>query len=205
MKKLKTPSLGKRVLVLLKGEVLLQMGNISEAEGLFKEAIRMANESGLNYGLAWGSLARTYLQAGREREALRIIMEEATDGYSAAFVYWKTGQLDFAKENALEYYEWAWAQGEPYVNRYHLEQARGLLQEMGVDEPQLPEWDESKYEPFLYEDEVKAFIEEYRRKKEEAREEEERQRRIEAGEEIEEDDFDLDDFDLDDFDFGDDE
>jgi hypothetical protein len=201
-------TLEKRMLIWLKGEAVLQTGDITEARNLFSEAIRIGNESGSPYSAAWGSLARAHLQAGDKQEALRIVKEEGTDNYSAAFIYWKTGHAEIAKEKAIKYYMWAWAQGEPYVYKYDLERVRALLKEMSVEEPQLPVWDESKYKPFAYEEEVKAFIEELKRKKEEAKKQELKQAaplfrkwKKEDEEDIEEDDFDdFDDFEEDEID-----
>jgi tetratricopeptide (TPR) repeat protein len=157
-----------RNLKYFKGEVLLRIGKFDEAKSLFSEAIRLNNEAGVRDEGSWGGLARAYLQEGHSQEALRIVTEELRDdgqdeGYSAAYVYWKTGEVESAKEEALKNYRWAWAQGEPYVRRYDLERVRALLKEMGVEEPSLPVWDESKYEPFPYEEEVKAFIEDLKR------------------------------------------
>lgn len=41
----------------------------------------------------------------------------------------------------------AWCDGPPYAYHYGLTNARKHLQELGAPEPQLPPFDESKFEP----------------------------------------------------------
>lgn len=59
-------------------------------------------------------------------------------------------------------YRWAWADGEPYVNRYELTKTTELLQQMNVPIPNLPPYDPAKDEPFPWEADVRAAIEKLR-------------------------------------------
>lgn len=143
------------------GDLASLNGDLDEAIENFSEAARIGNEQGVRATEAWSGLARAHAAKGNFPEALRIIRDGVDDhGHAAAVVYLANGDLEDAKEAALEFYTWAWAQGEPYVRRWELEQARQLLQQLGEPEPQLPVWDESKYEPFPHEEAVIAFIEE---------------------------------------------
>ncbi len=71
-----------------------------------------------------------------------------------------------AKQHARKAYEWAWADGEPYVYRYELNKARALLEQLGAEIPNLPPYDPAKDEKFPWEDDVAAAIEKLRAKKE---------------------------------------
>jgi len=72
------------------------------------------------------------------------------------------GDFEQAKHHALSAYKWAWADGEPYVNRYDLTKTTELLQQMGVPIPELPPYDPAKDEKFPWEDAVVAAIKQLR-------------------------------------------
>ena len=79
-----------------------------------------------------------------------------------ALLWQAIGDLDHAKHHALAAYEQAWAEGEPYVHRYELTKATGLLNELGVPIPNLEPYDPAKDEPFPWEVDVRAAIEKLR-------------------------------------------
>lgn len=158
----------RRKLSYARGLMALRDGRVDEAINFFAEAARIGYEQGLRDADAWGGLARAHAEKGDLHQALRIIQDGVDDhGYSAAVVYLANGDHAAAKEAALEFYTWAWAQGEPYVRRWELEQARNILQQLGEPEPQLPIWDEANYVPFEHEDKVIEYIEKLKREREE--------------------------------------
>ncbi|HLO15820.1 MAG TPA: DUF4062 domain-containing protein [Anaerolineales bacterium] len=57
------------------------------------------------------------------------------------------GNKDKAIEAATKAYRLAWCDGPPYAYHWGLEKAKGHLKELGVPEPEMPPFDESKYEP----------------------------------------------------------
>jgi hypothetical protein len=57
------------------------------------------------------------------------------------------GDRRTAVEAATRAYELAWCDGPPFAYHWGLEKARGLLIELGAEEPEMPEFDESKFEP----------------------------------------------------------
>jgi tetratricopeptide (TPR) repeat protein len=57
------------------------------------------------------------------------------------------GHRDAAIAAATRAYELAWCDGPPYAYHYGLTNAKQLLAELGAPEPQLPPFDESKFEP----------------------------------------------------------
>lgn len=167
-------TLQRRVLYRIRGLLALRDVQLDEAINFFAEAARIGYEQGVRDPAAWGGLARAYTAKGDLRQALRIIQDGVNDhGYSAAVVYLANGDHTAAKEAALEFYTWAWAQGEPYVRRWELEQARNILRQLGEPEPQLPVWDEANYVPFEHEDKVIELIEKLKREREKAGKDEE--------------------------------
>jgi len=57
------------------------------------------------------------------------------------------GNTKAAIAAATKAYTMAWCDGPPYAYHYGLTNARKHLQELGAPEPQLPPFDESKFEP----------------------------------------------------------
>jgi tetratricopeptide (TPR) repeat protein len=57
------------------------------------------------------------------------------------------GNLAAAVEAATKAYRLAWCDGPPFAYHWGLEKARKHLQELGAEEPEMPPFDESKYEP----------------------------------------------------------
>ena len=55
-----------------------------------------------------------------------------------AMLWLAIGDADQANHHALAAYTWAWADGEPYVNRYELTRTTELLQQMNAPVPMLP-------------------------------------------------------------------
>ena len=71
-----------------------------------------------------------------------------------------------AKRHALAAYKWAWADGEPYVWRYELDQAKAILDQLGEPYPDLPPYDPEKDVEVDWEPDVRAAIERLRRERE---------------------------------------
>lgn len=181
----------------IKGEVALRDNQFDDAITHFSTSIRVGNESGVPrhetvLSQAHGGLAQTYLAQGKIEQAARIV-EEGCDDYSAAVVSNAQAKHEEAKEYAIKYYTWAWADGEPYVHRWHLNRAIELLDELDIPKPDLPIFDEANYEPFPGEAEVRAYIEELKQEKE--KEAEEAKNQVDNNSS---DDFDFEDFNLDD-------
>jgi hypothetical protein len=99
------------------------------------------------------------------REAERLSNENWTPPLHLANLWQAIGDPEQAKKYALEAYERAWADGEPYVRRYYLDRSRALLEKLGVPIPNLPPYDPAKDEKFPWEDADLAAIEKLRAKK----------------------------------------
>ena len=127
---------------------------------------RLVNE-GSETGLA---LAKHHLgqltgDAARS-EAERLAQLRQPAHRTLALLWLALGDHDQAQHHALAAYRWAWADGEPYVNRYELTKTTELLQQMRVPIPTLPPYDPAKDEPFPWEADVRAAIEKLRAEKE---------------------------------------
>ncbi|MCB0852038.1 MAG: hypothetical protein KDD63_07455, partial [Bacteroidetes bacterium] len=57
------------------------------------------------------------------------------------------GNHEAAITAATQAYQKAWCDGPPYAYHYGLENAKQLLKELGADEPEMPPFDPSKFEP----------------------------------------------------------
>lgn len=150
----------KRYILIFRGDLALREAEYDEAITYYRQAAQIGNEQGIRDPEAWGGLARAYAYNGNLKKALNIIEAGVDDHHFAeSVVYMLNGDTEEATDSALKFYEWAWAQGEPYVHRWALEQAQAILKQLGVDEPELPIWDESKYVPFEHEDKIRALLE----------------------------------------------
>lgn len=154
----------------LRGAWRLEQGEWALAAASFAEAVRMARESGIadaesETGLA---LAKHHLGqlAEPQRQAERLAQLRDPANRLLAHLWLALGDPEQAKRHALAAYEWAWADGEPYVNRYELTKTTELLQQMNVPIPNLPPYDPDKDEPFPWEADVRAAIEKLRAEKE---------------------------------------
>jgi hypothetical protein len=87
-------------------------------------------------------------------------------GLSLAELWLALGERDRAIENARRGYLWAWADGEPFVYRYPLDQCKAFLERLGAPPPTSPETDKQRQaEKFPYEDEVTAAVRDLQRRK----------------------------------------
>jgi hypothetical protein len=99
-------------------------------------------------------------------EAERLASAPQPDPFGLAELWLAMGDREQAKEYATAAYKWAWADGEPYVQRYWLNKARALLEKLGAAIPKLPRYDAARDGKFPFEDEVAVAIEKLRAKKE---------------------------------------
>jgi tetratricopeptide (TPR) repeat protein len=153
------------------GSWRLEQGDRALAAASFTQAVTMAREARLvdaasQTGLALAKVQLRQLTDDEARnEAQRLAQLREPAHRSLGQLWQMLGDLDQAKHHALAAYTWAWADGEPYVNRYELTKSTELLNELGVPIPNLPPYDPAKDEPFPWEAEVRAAIEKIRAEK----------------------------------------
>ncbi|MBX3450998.1 MAG: DUF4062 domain-containing protein [Planctomycetaceae bacterium] len=152
-----------RDLCRLRGDWRLTQGEWALAAASYKEAVRLARETrsvidaDSETGLA---LAKHHLGqlANPQEEAERLAQLRDPAHRLLARLWLALGDTEQAKKHALAAYKWAWADGEPYVNRYELTQTTELLRQMNVPIPNLPPYDPAKDEPLPWEADVRAAI-----------------------------------------------
>lgn len=159
-----------RALHRLRGDWRLTQGKWALAAASYQEAVRLARDTrsvidaDSETGLALAKHHRSQLANPRE-EAERLAQLRNPAHRLLAQLWLALGDAAKAKHHALAAYRWAWADGEPYVNRYALTQTTELLQQMNIPIPNLPPYDPAKDEKLPWEDEVRAAIEKLRAKK----------------------------------------
>ena len=154
----------------LRGEWQLEQGEYQLAADSLHEAVRMAREvvrvdAGAETRFALAKINLDQL-ADRRQEAERLANAKRPAHRPLAELWLAIGDHEQAKKHALAAYKWAWADGEPYVHRYELNQSQALLEKLGVEIPKLPSYDADKDEKLPWEDEVAAAIDKLRAKNE---------------------------------------
>jgi len=150
----------------LRGKWLVEQGQYVSAAESLHEAVRMAREV-RNPQVESETLlvlTRFHLEqlSDAHREAEQLAKAKEFAHRPLAELWLAMGECEHAKKHALAAYEWAWADGEPYVNCYELNQAHALLGKLGVEIPSLPSYNPAKDEKLPWEDEVAAAIEKLR-------------------------------------------
>ncbi|NQZ12418.1 MAG: hypothetical protein HRT35_35135, partial [Algicola sp.] len=156
----------------LRGHWNLKQEQYELAIDSLTEAVRMAHEVGESAAGAEAklALARFHLDflPQPKQEAQRLAEAKDADHLSLAELWLAIGDSDQAIKEALAAYKWAWADGEPYVRRWELNQAKALLQKLATPEPDLPDYDPTTAEKFPWQDALEAAIEKLREEKEAA-------------------------------------
>jgi hypothetical protein len=155
----------------LRGEWCAEEGDTTAAVAAFDESARLARASGMTdlHTECWLALARVKARqlanANAEAERLESAGAKGSAAYPLARLWQGAGDSARARAQALLYFCWAWADGEPYVRRFDLDRARRLLAELGEPEPVLPPYDPARRHRFDWQDEVEAAIAEIEREK----------------------------------------
>jgi len=146
----------------LRGEWRLEHGKWELAAESFREAVAMAHAVENSDTKAETQLAFARFQLGQLSDPRREV-EQLANGRSPSHralgeLWLAIGDHEQAKKHALEAYEWAWADGEPYVHRYELNKAIALLEKLGLEIPKLDPYDPTKDGRLPWEDELAATI-----------------------------------------------
>jgi tetratricopeptide (TPR) repeat protein len=154
----------------LRGQWRLERAEWALAAESLREAVSMARAVGQTDAAAETQLALAQFQLGQltdpRREAEQLASARRPSHRALADLWLAIGDREQAKKHTLEAYKWAWADGEPYVQRYELNRARALLEKLGAEIPNLPPYDPAKDEKLPWEDEVASAIEKLRAEKE---------------------------------------
>lgn len=148
----------------LRGTWLLEQSEWEQAAASFTTAVAMARQVRIvdeisETGLV---LAKFNLHELNKKEASceaeRLANFSNPAHRTLARLWQLLGDIDKAKLSALAAFTWAWADGEPFVNRYELIQATKLLNELGEPTPSLRPYDSAKEESFEWERQVRSGI-----------------------------------------------
>ena len=146
----------------LQGELRLSLGDMQLADEHLGIALRRAKEVGFAKEMlaAAVGLAELRRQRGELNEARRQLedvwaaaergpypLHHADACNVLAQVERDAGNKAEAVEAAKRAYRLAWCDGPPFAYHWGLEKARGLLKELGGEEPEMPPFDESKFDP----------------------------------------------------------
>lgn len=144
------------------GEAALGMSDFAAADERLHHALthaRMVNlvEEELPALVALGELRRRQRDVKAARELLNDVWELAERGpyllfHADAFnvlaqIERDEGNTTAAIEAATKAYRLAWCDGPPFAYHWGLEKAKHHLKELGAPEPEIPPFDESKFEP----------------------------------------------------------
>ncbi|AXO34671.1 kinase-like protein [Micromonospora sp. B006] len=153
----------------LRGEWLLSRGDPADAVAPLEEAVRMANEVNVPDFAAEALLALANLRAHSDRRAAardvatRLSRHRDAPHLTLATIMHLLGETGPAVTHARAAYVSAWADGEPYVWRFELDQAAALLRELGIRPPALAPYDPARYPVEEWERRVEPLIAEHRR------------------------------------------
>ena len=150
----------------LRGAWLLERQEWLPAAETLREAIRMTREAGMTDARLEAQLALAQLRCGElvapRQEAVRLSRDP--HAYLELAELWHAiGNPERATEHALAAYQWAWADGPPYVHAYELDRAVTLLKKLGATIPPLPAHDPATERPLAFEAEVLAAVQRLRR------------------------------------------
>jgi hypothetical protein len=153
----------------LRGEWLLKQSRWDAAAASLHEAIAMAQAVGVQATEAETlfALARYHLGQLAEPRTTAASLAAARSPFDLglARLWLAIGDRSEATRHALEAYRWAWADGEPFVHRYELNESEALLKGLGVEVPSLPSYDPAADPPLPWEKDVIAEIERLRQEK----------------------------------------
>ncbi len=151
----------------LRGTWLARRGDWERSAAELSTAVSMARQIGMHDGMAEARLALANLHLGRLTEPVQAANELAaartTHDQALAELWLAIGDVEQAEKHALAAYRWAWADGEPYVRRFDLDQARRLLEALGAEIPVLPPYDPANDPELPWEANVRAYMESLRR------------------------------------------
>jgi hypothetical protein len=145
----------------LRGQWRLERCEWTLAAESFAEAVRRAREVGVEDREAESGLSLARFHCGEltdPREEAKRLEGAGGPSLELAELWTAIGDGDRAKRHALAAYNWAWADGEPYVHRWELDKSRALLEKLGAEVPVLPSYDPAKAPKLPWEDEVRAAI-----------------------------------------------
>jgi tetratricopeptide (TPR) repeat protein len=157
----------------LRGEWLLTQRRWGAAAASLHEAVAMAQAVGVRVTASETlfTLARYHLGQLVEprRTAAALAAARSPFDLGLARLWLAIGDRSEATRHALKAYKWAWADGEPFVYRYYLNESEALLKELGAEIPSLSPYDPASDPPLPWEKDVIGMIERLRQEKQQGK------------------------------------
>ncbi|MEM1329448.1 MAG: hypothetical protein AAGG07_02685 [Planctomycetota bacterium] len=148
----------------LRGRWCMERQEWAEASEYFSEAVQRTRAVSKPSGWRETRLALATVRSGScndpRAEAERLSELDGIAHRPLSEIWLAVGDRDKAIEHAKRAYEWAWADGEPYVHRWELDRTADLLNRLGEPIPKLPPYDPSADEKFEWEEDLVEWIEE---------------------------------------------
>ena len=145
----------------MRGEWHLNRGELTSAVERLGHAVRMGREADDEDVYCEALLALARLRSGEQfdtRAEAERLSKASPDWIAVAELWHELGDRDRAVDCALHAHEWCVGDGEPFVFRHDLDRTRALLTELGVPLPEVPNYDPAKAKIYLWEKDVRAFI-----------------------------------------------
>jgi hypothetical protein len=160
------------------GDVAFVRGDLIQAYEAWQAAYAIAQREGIPLGPFLANLARVHATQQDGDQARATLTEALALGgkhvaLAAVEVYTALGEQAEARRYVDAAYREAWADGPPYAFYHELGRIRAALKTLGLPEPQLPPFDPARVPPLPDEDEIRAFIEELKRKQNQGADEDE--------------------------------
>jgi hypothetical protein len=134
-----------RELYALRGGWHLERREWALAAESLHEAIRMTREAHLDDASLEAQLALARFRLGQlpgaRAEAIRLSSDNGPAQLVLAELWDAIGDAERGAVHARAAYQWAWADGEPFVHRYQLDRATALLKRLGGEIPVLAAYD----------------------------------------------------------------
>ncbi|MBU2668480.1 hypothetical protein KOI35_33700 [Actinoplanes bogorensis] len=153
-----------RSAIMYRGEWRLHRGEPAESVAALQEALRMANEVGVQDLHGEALLALALLRSGQgsqdaaHESALRLSAQVCPPDLPLAHLWRALGERARAVAHARSAYVVAWGDGEPYVHRTQLDEAALLIRELGEQVPRLAPYDPRRTPPEDWEPEAAAVL-----------------------------------------------
>jgi tetratricopeptide (TPR) repeat protein len=129
----------------LRAKWLMARGLWAEALGSLETSVQIAKDIGMRDPKAEARMALAKFHLGSlkdaEVETDRLSTIPGCDHHALACLWLSLGHLERARFHSWKSYAWAWADGEPFVRRFHLAKARELFKLMGERSPELKPYD----------------------------------------------------------------
>jgi hypothetical protein len=149
----------------LRGRIHMKRAEWVAAAAEFETVVSVARQSGIPSVDDEALLLLARLHLGQLPDPRAEIERLSANPFLLAQLWQAAGDRQRAVEHALLAHRYAWADGEPYVRRFVLNEVIEMLGELGVAVPELPPYDPAKDKPLPCERLVEEALAKLRKQK----------------------------------------